>query len=995
MDNPSPIYYRDLITPDDSITKLISQLDMLIGKYDEAKSKIQSAAQEAAKAMNNLSGATEDQREQIKLTTEQSEKLVAEYRDVSSAQWKVTQAFVEAKNAKKEGAQIDKLVTQINTSLEGSYNRLSAMYRLNKIRLNEMSEAQRKGTEAGRKLEAETKAIYEEMNRLQKATGKSQLQVGQYERALGGALGVNSRFLSVLTDTSKVTETFKGALATLATPIGIAIGAVAALVGAFKLFKESIHSTQATGDAFDVAMGGWTATWEVFKKSVSTVDFSGFIQQAANAAAAGRNLKIVLDEMFERTTSTRLLRASMSEENALLEERARDTRLSYEEREKAAKQYLANMQPVYDAEVESAKRVRDAQLTYLFDVTNKRQFASEEAKAAAREEFAENIKNYVINEDLIKRANEYNQALENREHLYDNITSASKATYENIAKREKQYTDTINAASDEVKSFAAFAKQYSLTSDTEVKAYADAEEALQRARSANYNDQKRMVTLANNLEKQRDEEQKRRAATAAQNAEKRKREEEQAVAQAKAEQERAAREAEQARAKEIADQRAYLQFQIQQTQLQIAITEGGTEEMLNLRIEALKRQRELELFENRQKAENIRQDEAAINAKYDRMILKETATFNNQLAERDMTAARKLSQAEFNLLDKNERQKTIFRLEQERKRLEDVLKLNETATEKMTADEVAAVKKTIEGINKERERLGYDNIYELLGIGLDSNQQDALNTAISSVKDSLSSLIDSYSATADAARESADARVEAAQKALDAEMEARKQGYANDVATAQAELALAKKTQEQATADQKKAQKAQAAIDALTQSSSLVTATANIWKALSGIPVAGPGLAVAAIATMWGTFLASKIRAAQVTKEEYGEGTVELLQGGSHASGNDIDLGTKPDGTRRRAEGGEYFAVINKRSSKRYGKLIPDVITAFNDGTFADKYQRANALMSAIAVNTGTDVGGIERDVAAIRRQGDESRFVDARGREVIRYKNLERRISR
>lgn len=991
MDNPNPIRYSDLITPDDSITKLISQLDALIEKYETAKSKIQGAAADAAKAMNNLSGATEDQREQIKLTTEQSEKLVAEYRDVSTAQWKVTQAFVEAKNAKKEGAQIDKLVTQINTSLEGSYNRLSAMYRLNKIRLNEMSEAQRKGTEAGRKLEAETKAIYEEMNRLQKATGKSQLQVGQYERALGGALGVNSRFLSVLTDTSKVTETFKGALATLATPIGIAIGAVAALVGAFKLFKESIHSTQATGDEFDVAMGGWTATWEVFKKSVSTVDFSGFIQQAANAAAAGRNLKMVLDEMFERTTSTRLLRASMSEENALLEERARDTRLSYAEREQAAKDYLKNMQPVYDAEVESAKRVRDAQLTYLFDVTNKRQFASEEAKAAAREEFAENIKNYVINEDLIKRANEYNQALENREHLYDNITSASKATYENIAKREKQYTDTINAASDEVKSFAAFAKQYSLTNDKEVKAYADAEEALQRARSANYNDQKRMVTLANNLEKQRDEEQKRRATTAAQNAEKRKREEEQAIAQAKAEQERAAREAEQARAKEIADQRAYLQFQIQQTQLQIAITESGTEEMLNLRIEALKRQRELELFENRQKAENIRQDEAVINAKYDRMILKETATFNNQLAERDMAAARKLSQAEFNLLDKNERQKTIFRLEQERKRLEDVLKLNETATEKMTADEVAAIKKTIEGINKERERLGYDNLYELLGIGFDSGQQDALNTAISSVKDSLSSIIDSYKELAEAAVESANKQVEAAQKVLDAQIEAKRQGYANDVETAQKELDLARKNQQAALKDAQKMQKAQAALDSLQQASSLITATANLWKAFSGGGAIGIALAIASTALMWGSFAAAKIKAAQVTSESYGEGTVELLEGGSHASGHDIDLGRKKDGTRRRAEGGEFFAVINKRSSKKYRRVIPEIINSLNDGTFAMKYQRAGEVMAAGAYQMA-DVSRIEREVTAIRQQGESTHYTDAHGREVMIYKNLTRR---
>ena len=27
MDNPNPIYYRDLITPDDSITNLIGQLE--------------------------------------------------------------------------------------------------------------------------------------------------------------------------------------------------------------------------------------------------------------------------------------------------------------------------------------------------------------------------------------------------------------------------------------------------------------------------------------------------------------------------------------------------------------------------------------------------------------------------------------------------------------------------------------------------------------------------------------------------------------------------------------------------------------------------------------------------------------------------------------------------------------------------------------------------------------------------------------------------------
>ena len=370
MDNPNPIYYRDLITPDESITNLMDQLDELISKYEGAKQKIQGAAAEIVKGMQNVSGASEEQRKSIQLATEQSEKLVAEYRDVTSAQWKATQAFAEAAAAKKESAQIDKLITQINTSVEGSYNRLSAQYRLNKIRLNEMSQAQREGTQAGRALEAETKAMYERMNELQKATGRSQLQVGQYERSLSGLLGVNTQVVSALTDTKKVASEVGGVFKALVSPVGMAIGVIGGIVAAFKLFKDSIHETQTTGDAFDYAMGEWTATWDVFKKSVSAVDFSGFITGAREAAAAGRNLKMVLDETFERANSARILRASMSEENAILQEAMRDTRKSYEERLDAADKYLANMAPIYEQETETARRTRDAQLEYLFSVTN-------------------------------------------------------------------------------------------------------------------------------------------------------------------------------------------------------------------------------------------------------------------------------------------------------------------------------------------------------------------------------------------------------------------------------------------------------------------------------------------------------------------------------------------------------------------------------------------------------------------------------------------------
>jgi hypothetical protein len=120
---------------------------------------------------------------------------------------------------------------------------------------------------------------------------------------------------------------------------------------------------------------------------------------------------------------------------------------------------------------------------------------------------------------------------------------------------------------------------------------------------------------------------------------------------------------------------------------------------------------------------------------------------------------------------------------------------------------------------------------------------------------------------------------------------------------------------------------------------------------------------------MWGSFAAAKIKAAQMTKtEEYGEGTVELLQGGSHQSGNDIDLGRKKDGTRRRAEGGEYFAVINRRSSRRFRRLIPNVVKSLNDGTFLSKYGNAYPDAGIMIMNAQNDISQLSEDVRAIRQ---------------------------
>lgn len=1058
MDNPNPIYYRDLITPDNAVTDLISQLETLIAQYEELRGKIQTQATATVKSMQGLSGATQEQREQIKLLSEESDKLLTEYRDTQGTLRALNEKYNDGNVALKEFTKIQKLVEQVNRSAEGSYDRLSAQYRLNKIRLNEMSEAQRHGTEAGRKLETETRKIYERMNELQKATGKAQLQVGQYERALGGVLGVNNTFLNVITDTSKATETFHGILGALSSPIGVVIGVVGAAVGAFKLWRDSVHETQAAGDALDIEVAGWQATWEVFRKSISTFDFGGFITGAREAAAAGRNLKAVLDETFERANSARILRASMSEENAALEEAMRNQNLSYEERIAAADKYLENMQGIYDQEQETARRNADAQLEYLFSVTNRTQYATDVEREAAKQRLAAFIADYNVNGARIKEARRYIQAEAAIAADETAIASGlSQSSYKIVSERLAQNRQIIAGMTDEQQEFVRLVKQYNLTSDADVKAYVDAEVNFLNAKAASYNDQKRIVTMRNNLEAQEEkaatDAAKARAKAAEDAAEAEKKEalaKLQAVvdgiqleidatetgtqemldlrlqkieAQRALELEKNAQKAKELRQDEAAINAKYdrmrqaeekkqqseiskirlqtLQTEQQSLQLQISITQDGTQEMLDLRLALIEKQREIELEQNRQKAEKMRIDEKLINAKYDALALKQTADFRTKQAQRDLKASQDLAANEFALLDRNERQKTIFRLQQEEERLQAILRINETATEKMTDDEVAAVKSALDGIKKQRASLGYNNLYEVLGLNLSTQQQSALNTAISSVQQSLSSLVSSWQAVANAAAEAAKSQVDAAKEALDAEIQARNEGYANNVKQAQKEYELSKKNLAKAQKEQERAQKAQIALDTVTQASSLITATANIWAAFSKAGMAGPALAAAATAVMWGSFLAAKIKAVQVAgvkKEEYGEGTVELLQGGSHASGHDIDLGTKKDGTRRRAEGGEYFAVINKRNSRKFGSVIPDVINAFNDGTFADKYQKAGAAMDAAALNiiggaSGTDVSRLEQDVAAIRKQGDETRFVDADGCTVIQYRNLTRKI--
>lgn len=1207
MDNPSPIYYKDLITPDDSITKLIEQLDALIKSYDAARSKIQGAAQAAAQSMSNLSGATEEQRKNIASLSEQSEKLNKAYRESADLESETYRRRQQVIQAVKEQQRIDKLIVEINNSKEGSYKRLSAQYRLNKIRLNEMTAEERRAAGFGKELEDETRRIYEEMSRLQKATGKYTLEVGHYENALRalpgplgqvvsgistmrsnlqnigssglpiatkaiqgfstvltGTVGILMTFVRYLTGSAKTMREFEQANVNLSTILGTSVNDMKALTdsalslgrtteytarqvlqlqtelaklgfgqgsiiamqkpilqfatavgtnladaasvagSALRAFNMTSAETEDVLATFAVATNKSALSFDRIQTSIGTVfpvanafgislkDTTALLGGLANAgfdassaATATRNIILKLadsngklaksiggpvksfDDIINGLTKLRKAGTDLNEALELTDRRSVAAFSAFISGADSVKQLRTELEDV-SGELERIEKERlntvegstlllksawegltlafqDSNgaikdtidwLTKLIQKTQELFFPTQTFVSNYADKFTKELQDYYakngeeaaknyIDSGLAYYEEKSKQA--NRQALDDGLLNKwlgigtqqrNKAFYENSLNAYRQAANVVlsqieNDTAERNRQLAIEAeKQEQETERKQQELTKEQKKAAEAARKQRIADRRAVIesidleisiTEAGTekmLQLRKDKIEAQRQLELEQNRQKvaSQRQDEAAINAKFDKQQIEAVKAFNNEVSKLAVQR--LQAEQQAIQLQIAITEDGTDEMLALRLANIEKQREIEIEQNKQKDEKVRQNEKAINAKYDAMRLKETADFNQKLAERDLKATQDLAQAEFDLLDRNERQKTIFRLEQEKARLLAVLKLNETATKKMTAQEIAAVKATIAGIEKETKRLGYNNLYELLGISLDSDQQDAINTAIDSVKDSISSLVDSWNSAAEAATQASQAQVDAAQKALDAEIEARNAGYANSVETAQKELALAKKNQQEAEKERQRAQRAQLAADSITQASSLTTASANIWASLSGIPVVGPALAVAALATMWASFAVAKIRAVQVTKqstEEYANGTVELLQGGSHASGHDIDLGTKPDGTRRRAEGGEFFAVINKRNSRRYRSIIPDVINSLNDGTFADRYQRANARMDNYAVGMigagKTDISGLERDVAKIREQGDETRFVDAQGNTVIRYKNLTRKI--
>ena len=1162
-DNNNPIKYSDLVSPDDSITKLINQLDQLSDAYMNTLKNIKSEAITVKAALEGVSGATENGRKTIRGASTDTDKLTRAAKDLAFAESENAKRLAELKQAQKEANELNKLTTRLNQSAEGSYNRLSAQYSINKIYLNNMTVEEREATEEGRKLVAETKAIYEEMKRLQEATGKTSLNVGNYSDAakglttqienqtkqlallrLEGKQGT-AEYQQLSKETAMLRDAVKDATdeitrmasdtSNLDAVLGLAAGAsggFAAFTGAMELFgaeSEDVQEAQKKLQAAIAITTGVQAIQNAVQKQSAIMLGISRLQMAALSKAqvynrlvtmqgtkatlaatiaqkafnliAAANPYVLLALALVTVVGALVLFASNTDKSAKNQQKLNEAQkvwLDYLETEateinRVSNERVAqlnrelNVAKARNASLSETRKIEDEILAERTKAHNKsvgfygQELNDLEANRAKLKQLndmlvqlnnakARGDKKVYIDVDLDGKIDKVkvDEAIDAVQGQIDNtgravdiavnlktegvdldaerkIQAAQRANENrNAAKAE---TDILRKAEDArialIKN--SFDQQRAQRQAANARAIADIQLQLRtetnltvKARKA-LNDQivllreqlaVDMVDIANQqraaeLSAQRAT-QDAQIALMAEGAEKQREqlrvEYERQIQDinTRLETERGLTETQVA---ELLNQQLLLQQQYakslgelndqitidqmqaaaDRTQLQLDAAREGSQEEINLRIQLLQQQRAIELAQNRQLAEDVRQSEADINAKYDAEVLKQTTELNQQRALMLFDQTQALEASEFDLIRNSEERKTRFRLAQEKARLQKILELNKAAGVKMTDAEVKTIENTIAKIDQEIEKSKGDergnDIYGLFGLNLDDDQKEAISTSVSFAIEQLNSFLDAKIQAADAAVSAADKEVDASQRRLDAELEARANGYANNVAMAQKELDQAKKNQEKALKEQQKAQKAQQAIQTIQQIGNLVTASALIWSQL-GFPFAIP-----AIAVMWGSFAASKIKAAQLSKsanaggsESYGDGTVEMLAGGSHQSGDDVDLGTKPDGTRRRAEGGEFFAVINKRNSRRFRRIIPDVINSLNRGTFAQKYLNAyntDGVNVTVQQNNAPDLRDLKDDVREIKEQNRRRRYVDGNGNIIEVYKNLTRKIKK
>lgn len=1011
MDN-NKIHYSDLVSPDvqQGFESWIDQIKQLQTQSEVSIGEIKKKMEELRKQMTAPSGGSNIPKPNTQPVVDEIDKLREVYKNLKVDVKLYDDAIKALNNSERERKRVLQANVEIGRSREDSYDRLSAQYTALKTLVNNMTTAEREQTDAGKKLVENLKDIYERMNAMQQATGKFQLQVGQYSKAVSGLNIATTQVLRELPALAVSPTTFAIAISN---NIPILQDYIIKVRESRTALMEQIAAAEAAGEAEKAAALKAEAakyknlsvtkllvksifSWQsalVLVLTVIPIVLRNLAKKRKEQAEYNDVLKETID--LQKELSKADLKASQEGAKAATKAKtlyniSQDLNRSYEERIASATElkrlypeYLSNVDAeaivagkaagAYDKLTEALIRRAKAQvyLNKISETEEKKMIAITAKEKALEEAEKKNYDTYIVQSSagatVARRTEE--QARLAKETEINKITSEYDAKikeYDNYMKKLESRISGFGLSSDSTGSGAG-------GKDTKIGDYFfDLMNEYVNAMDDGLGKALAKLTLSYRQSEKKYEDARNELL------------EKQKTADAK-EREEIDKQLTYINNAIVASRAAYMK---ERKKLLLTEVPEVNEEFVDEEFVALKTQLEQE--------KALR--DSAIYATYE---------------------AQAKSGKDLELLKKNTNDALLQSEIQYWKDYLQVLKDSGNLTieeyNKVIAKLMSLQGKTETTATKEqkrKKRRNYGGIFEYFAAQSDEygekdanenrkvqdkyidyfkNIDKAMLQSLGYMKDWMETRVK----MAEIAVESAKKEQDAAKTLLEYELEARANGFANNVSYARKEYEEKRKLTKKAAQDAQELARIQRAIDTAQQIQSLITATANIWSAEGKKGAAGIPLALAAIGAMWISFGAAKIRAEQLANaqtEQYGEGMSEYLNyGGSHASGHDIDFGRKPDGTRRRVERGEMIGVINKRNVNKYGvERVSDIISSLNHGTFEQSY--GNAFGGNITIPQGADLHKLEKGVSDLVEQGGQ-KVVNIGGKTIMYYKNTKKII--
>ena len=227
------------------------------------------------------------------------------------------------------------------------------------------------------------------------------------------------------------------------------------------IFDDLRERTQSVGDYFKFEIQGWKSAYnQLVNQMITGEGWNSLVENMKAAYEQGKLLARVLDEIFERDNSLRIMEADYSAEIEHNKVVARNMSLPYEERLAAANKVLDKERELANMRLDVAKQEEQANRQLL------------ELKTGMNDEEVKfYINQYNQNREAIKQAQDYVK-------LYDDLQGkiASATQVRDFAAREryeKQIEQQRALMSDEAKSLVDIVRKYNLSNDEIVKQYVD------------------------------------------------------------------------------------------------------------------------------------------------------------------------------------------------------------------------------------------------------------------------------------------------------------------------------------------------------------------------------------------------------------------------------------------------------------------------------------------------------------------------------------------